>query len=120
MDTKFDELLDFPTVLNFRVMGVACDELPDLIIAELQKSNREDLIENLFGKSKKSNHSRIKKQLSQKGKNQIEPMTDNIFHMARFGLVKYLNLVNIYLFIINALSQIYFINLHKNNVELAA
>ena len=33
MKTKFDELLEFPTVLNFKVMGVACDELPDLIIA---------------------------------------------------------------------------------------
>lgn len=37
MKTKFDELLDFPTVLNFKVMGKACDELPDLVVAELQK-----------------------------------------------------------------------------------
>ncbi len=37
MKTKFDELLDFPTVLNFKVMGVACDELQDLVINELQK-----------------------------------------------------------------------------------
>lgn len=42
MNTKFDELLDFPTVLNFKVMGIACDELPDLIIAELQKHTPGD------------------------------------------------------------------------------
>ncbi|MFD2166043.1 DUF493 family protein YbeD [Thalassotalea euphylliae] len=42
MQTKFDELLEFPTVLNFRVMGVACDELPDLIVAELQKTTPGD------------------------------------------------------------------------------
>lgn len=37
MQTKFDELLDFPTVLNFKVMGVACEELEELVINELQK-----------------------------------------------------------------------------------
>jgi putative lipoic acid-binding regulatory protein len=42
MKTHFDELLEFPTVLNFKVMGVACDELPDLIIAELQKHTPGD------------------------------------------------------------------------------
>jgi putative lipoic acid-binding regulatory protein len=42
MKTHFDELLEFPTVLNFKVMGLACDELPDLIIAELQKHTPGD------------------------------------------------------------------------------
>jgi putative lipoic acid-binding regulatory protein len=42
MQTKFDELLEFPTVLNFRVMGIACDELPDLIVGELQKHTPGD------------------------------------------------------------------------------
>ncbi|NMP31016.1 YbeD family protein [Thalassotalea sp. M1531] len=42
MQTKFDELLEFPTVLNFKIMGVACDELPDLIVAELQKHTPGD------------------------------------------------------------------------------
>jgi len=42
MQTKFDELLEFPTVLNFKIMGVACDELTDLIIAELQKHTPGD------------------------------------------------------------------------------
>jgi len=42
MKTHFDELLEFPTVLNFKVMGVASDDLPDLIVAELQKHTPDD------------------------------------------------------------------------------
>ncbi|MEI6894827.1 MAG: DUF493 family protein YbeD [Colwellia sp.] len=42
MKTKFDELLEFPTVLNFKVIGVASDKLPDVIIAELQKHTPDD------------------------------------------------------------------------------
>jgi putative lipoic acid-binding regulatory protein len=37
MDTKFDELLDFPCVQNFKVMGVAQPDLPELIVECLQK-----------------------------------------------------------------------------------
>jgi putative lipoic acid-binding regulatory protein len=47
MKTHFDELLDFPTVLNFKVMGLACDELPDLIIAEIQKHTPGDYVPKL-------------------------------------------------------------------------
>ena len=52
MQTKFDELLEFPTVLNFRVMGVACDELSDLIVAELQKHTPGDYSPKLKPSSK--------------------------------------------------------------------
>jgi len=52
MKTHFDELLDFPTVLNFKVMGVACDELPDLIIAEIQKHTPGDYVPQLRPSSK--------------------------------------------------------------------
>ncbi|REL26178.1 DUF493 family protein [Thalassotalea euphylliae] len=52
MQTKFDELLEFPTVLNFKVMGVACDELPDLIVAELQKHTPGDYSPKLKPSSK--------------------------------------------------------------------
>ena len=52
MKTHFDELLDFPTVLNFKVMGVACDELPDLIIAEIQKHTPGDYAPKLRPSSK--------------------------------------------------------------------
>jgi len=52
MKTHFDELLDFPTVLNFKVMGIASDELPDLIIAELQKHTPDDYIPKIKPSSK--------------------------------------------------------------------
>ena len=32
MDTRFDELLDFPTHQTFKVMGVADDKLPHHVI----------------------------------------------------------------------------------------
>lgn len=56
MQTKFDELLEFPTVLNFKVMGVACDELPDLIIAELQKHTPGDYTPKIKPSSKGTYH----------------------------------------------------------------
>lgn len=37
MNTKFDELLDFPCDFTFRVMGVASETLPDEIISVVQK-----------------------------------------------------------------------------------
>jgi putative lipoic acid-binding regulatory protein len=37
MDTKFDELLDFPTNQTFKVMGVAHDDLPEQVISRLQE-----------------------------------------------------------------------------------
>jgi hypothetical protein len=52
MQTKFDELLEFPTVLNFKVMGVASDELPDIIIAELQKHTPGDYVPKIKPSSK--------------------------------------------------------------------
>jgi len=57
MKTKFDELLEFPTVLNFKVMGVACDELPDLVITELQKHAPGDYSPKIKASSKGNYHS---------------------------------------------------------------
>ena len=57
MQTKFDELLEFPTVLNFKVMGVACDELPDLVVAELQKHTPGDYSPKIKPSSKGNYHS---------------------------------------------------------------
>ena len=37
MDTKFDELLDFPCMQTFKVLGLASDELPDLVVKCLQQ-----------------------------------------------------------------------------------
>ncbi|NQZ86153.1 MAG: YbeD family protein [Colwellia sp.] len=57
MKTKFDELLEFPTVLNFKVMGVACDELADLVINELQKHAPGDYSPTIKVSSKGTYHS---------------------------------------------------------------
>jgi len=37
MDTKFDEILEFPCEFGFRIMGLASDELPKKINAVLDK-----------------------------------------------------------------------------------
>jgi uncharacterized protein len=56
MNTKFDELLEFPTVLNFKVMGVACDHLSDVVIAELQKHTPGDYSPTIKASSKGNYH----------------------------------------------------------------
>ncbi|MDG1753179.1 MAG: DUF493 family protein YbeD [Thalassotalea sp.] len=57
MNTKFDELLEFPTVLNFKVMGVASDDLPDIVIGELQKHAPGDYSPTIKPSSKGNYHS---------------------------------------------------------------
>ena len=57
MKTHFDELLDFPTVLNFKVMGIACVELPDLIVTELQKHTPGDYSPKIKASAKGNYHS---------------------------------------------------------------
>jgi len=56
MKTHFDELLDFPTVLNFKIMGLAVPQLPDLIIAELQKHTPGDYSPKIKASSKGTYH----------------------------------------------------------------
>ncbi|TRX57370.1 DUF493 family protein [Thalassomonas sp. M1454] len=57
MKTKFNELLEFPCVLNFKIMGIAVDELPDLIIAVLQKDTPGDYVPSIKPSSKGNYHS---------------------------------------------------------------
>jgi putative lipoic acid-binding regulatory protein len=42
MDTRFDELLDFPTYQTFKVMGVAHEELPNHVVSCLQEHAPSD------------------------------------------------------------------------------
>lgn len=37
METHFDQLLEFPCLQTFKVMGVAHPELPDVVISRLQE-----------------------------------------------------------------------------------
>ncbi|QPG04401.1 DUF493 family protein [Salinimonas marina] len=57
MDTRFDELLEFPTYQTFKVMGVADDELPNQVIACLQQHAPGDYSPTVKPSSKGNYHS---------------------------------------------------------------
>lgn len=57
MNTKFDELLDFPCDFNFRVMGLATDSLADEIIAVVQQHAPGDYSPEVRPSSKGTYHS---------------------------------------------------------------
>jgi putative lipoic acid-binding regulatory protein len=56
METRFDELLDFPCVQTFKVMGLAHDSLPDQIIACLQEHAPGDYSPSVKPSSKGTYH----------------------------------------------------------------
>ncbi|WP_068547510.1 DUF493 family protein YbeD [Thalassotalea crassostreae] len=57
MKTKFNELLEFPCVLNFKVMGLAVENLPDLVIEVLQQDTPGDYVPKIKPSSKGNYHS---------------------------------------------------------------
>ena len=57
MDTRFDELLEFPTYQTFKVMGVAHEELPNQVIACLQQHAPGDYSPTVKPSSKGNYHS---------------------------------------------------------------
>jgi len=57
MDTKFDELLDFPCIQTFKVMGVAHEELPIKVISKLQALAPDDYSPTIKPSSKGNYHS---------------------------------------------------------------
>ena len=57
MKTKFDELLEFPCVQTFKIMGLACDNLADLVIAELHRLHPGDYSPSIKPSSKGNYHS---------------------------------------------------------------
>ncbi|AIF98825.1 MAG TPA: hypothetical protein DCW74_00805 [Alteromonas australica] len=57
MDTRFDELLDFPTHQTFKVMGVADDKLPHHVISCLQTHAPGDYAPTVKPSSKGNYHS---------------------------------------------------------------
>ena len=56
MDTKFDELLDFPCHQTFKVMGIADEQLPDQVIACLQQHAPSDDYSPTVKPSRKGNY----------------------------------------------------------------
>ena len=57
MDTRFDELLEFPCYQTFKVMGVADEKLPDLVIACLQEHSPGDYNPTVKPSTKGNYHS---------------------------------------------------------------
>lgn len=57
METRFDLLLDFPCYQTFKVMGVAHDDLADLVIACLQNHAPGDYSPTVKPSSKGNYHS---------------------------------------------------------------
>lgn len=57
MDTRFDELLDFPCMQTFKVMGVAHEHLPDHVIGCLQQHAPGDYRPTVKPSSKGNYHS---------------------------------------------------------------
>ncbi|MCW8108626.1 DUF493 family protein YbeD [Alteromonas ponticola] len=57
MDTRFDELLDFPTYQTFKVMGVADDALPGEVVSCLQRLAPGDYSPSVKPSSKGNYHS---------------------------------------------------------------
>ena len=57
MDTRFDELLDFPTNQTFKVMGIADDELPNHVIECLPQHAPGDYSPAVKPSSKGNYHS---------------------------------------------------------------
>jgi putative lipoic acid-binding regulatory protein len=57
MDTKFDELLEFPCYQTFKVMGVAHPNLPDVVVNCLQLHAPGDYSPTIKPSSKGTYHS---------------------------------------------------------------
>ncbi|MEP4889187.1 MAG: DUF493 family protein YbeD [Aliiglaciecola sp.] len=57
MDTKFDQLLDFPCLQTFKVMGVAHEQLPIDVVSCLQNHAPGDYSPTIKPSSKGTYHS---------------------------------------------------------------
>jgi len=57
MDTNFDQLLDFPCMQTFKVMGVAHPELSDVVVGRLQELAPGDYSPTIKPSAKGNYHS---------------------------------------------------------------
>lgn len=57
LDTRFDELLDFPTVQTFKVMGIAHEDLPMHVVTCLQEHAPGDYAPKVKPSAKGNYHS---------------------------------------------------------------
>lgn len=57
METRFDELLDFPCFQTFKIMGIAHERLPDEVVACIQQHAPGDYNPSIKPSSKGKYHS---------------------------------------------------------------
>ena len=57
MDTKFDQLLDFPCQQTFKIMGIAHERLPQDVVSCVQRHAPGDYVPKVKPSSKGNYHS---------------------------------------------------------------
>ena len=77
LNTHFDELLEFPCVFAFKVMGVASPELMTDVIAVIQKNAPGDYSPSVKPSSKGTYHS-LSVPVTVKSKEQIETIYNEL------------------------------------------
>ncbi|PSJ45473.1 DUF493 family protein YbeD [Zobellella taiwanensis] len=85
MNTKFDELLEFPCRFPFKVLGLADERLPDLVVEVLQQHAPGDYSPKVRPSSKGNYHA-VSVQVTVHSKEQIERLYQEL---GKLDLVKY-------------------------------
>ncbi|WP_116473736.1 DUF493 family protein YbeD [Zobellella maritima] len=85
MNTKFDELLEFPCRFPFKILGLADARLPDLVVEVLQQHAPGDYSPQVRPSSKGTYHS-VTVYVRVESKEQVE----RLYHaLGQLDLVKY-------------------------------
>lgn len=85
MNTKFDELLEFPCRFPFKILGLADERLPDLVVEVLQRHAPGDYSPQVRPSSKGNYHS-VTVYVRVESKEQIEQL---YLALGQLELVKY-------------------------------
>jgi len=85
-DTRFDEFLEFPCAVNFKVLGLAVPELVDHIIAVLQQHAKADDYNPLVKPSSKGNYHSVTVSVTVTDKGHMELLYTEL---GRLELVRY-------------------------------
>ncbi|PJG59184.1 DUF493 family protein YbeD [Aeromonas cavernicola] len=85
MNTKFDELLEFPCEFPFKVLGIADPALPDMVVAVLQQ-HAPGTYSPTVQPSSKGNYHSVRVTVTAQSKEHIETM---YAALGKIALVKY-------------------------------
>ncbi|GHA26287.1 DUF493 family protein YbeD [Oceanisphaera arctica] len=85
MNTKFDELLDFPCRFPFKILGLADERLPDMVVEVLQQHIPGDYSPQVRPSSKGTYHA-VTVQVTVHSKEQVELLYQQL---GELDLVKY-------------------------------